>query len=153
MIKALLLDIDGVLTDGKLTFDAQGNETKTIDFRDLEAAWDFKRMGVKLALITGEGTPIVEIFRKRFAPDHLYKGCKEKVAAVKEILEKENLTLEDILYVGDGKYDIPVMEFVKYSACPANAISDVKAKAKIHLNARGGDGCIRELLDLLRSLE
>ena len=153
MIKALLLDIDGVLTDGKLTFDARGNETKTIDFRDLEAAWDFKRMGVKLALITGEGTPIVEIFRKRFAPDYLYKGCKEKVAAVKEILEKENLTLDDIFYVGDGKYDIPVMEFVKYSACPANAISDVKAKAKIRLNARGGDGCIRELLELLRSLE
>lgn len=152
MIKILLLDIDGVLTDGKVTFDAQGNETKTIDFRDLDAVWEFKRMGIKVGLITGESTPIVEVFRKRFAPDYFYCGCKDKISVVRNIIASENFSPEEVCYTGDGKYDIPVMEFVKYSACPANAIKAVKEKAQIHLSASGGNGCIRELLDTLNAV-
>lgn len=149
MIKAVLLDIDGVLTNGKITVDSNGNELKTIDFKDIDAVFEFKRRGLLVGLITGEATPITEYFRRRFQPEFFYKGCKNKPEALSEILGKTGFTADEVCYVGDGKYDIPVMKLVKFSACPANAISDVKKTAKIQLEHCGGDGCIWELLEKL----
>ena len=149
MIKALILDIDGVLTDGKVSFDAAGNELKAIDFRDLDAFWEFKRRNILTALVTGEDTPIVEQFKRRFAPEYLFRGCKDKPAAVKKIASAAGIALENICYMGDGKFDLPVMALVGLSACPANAIREVKAAAKLNLQSSGGNGCIKELLDLL----
>ena len=149
MIKAVLLDIDGVLTNGKITVDSNGNELKTIDFKDIDAVFEFKRRGLLVGLITGEATPITEYFRRRFEPEFFYKGCKNKPEALSEILGKTGFTADEVCYVGDGKYDIPVMKLVKFSACPANAISDVKKTAKMQLEHCGGDGCIWELLEKL----
>lgn len=149
MIKAVLLDIDGVLTNGKITVDSNGNELKTIDFKDIDAVFEFKRRGLLVGLITGEATPITEYFRRRFQPEFFYKGCKNKPEALSEILGKTGFTADEVCYVGDGKYDIPVMKLVKFSACPANAISDVKKTAKMQLEHCGGDGCIWELLEKL----
>ena len=149
MIKAVLLDIDGVLTNGKITVDSNGNELKTIDFKDIDAVFEFKRRGLKIGLITGEATPITGYFRNRFQPDYFYTGCKNKPEALMEILEKTGFTAEEICYVGDGKYDVAIIKLVKYSACPANAISEVKKAAKMQLEHTGGDGCIWELLEKL----
>ena len=149
MIKTVLLDIDGVLTNGKITVDSNGNELKTVDFKDIDAVFEFKRRGLLVGLITGEATPITEYFRRRFQPEFFYKGCKNKPEALSEILEKTGFTADEVCYVGDGKYDIPVMKLVKFSACPANAISDVKKTAKMQLEHCGGDGCIWELLEKL----
>ena len=74
MIKVLFSDIDGVLTDGKVTFDAQGNETKSVSFTDMDAMGSFRKAGIKIGLITGEKTPIVEYIRKRFLPDFFICG-------------------------------------------------------------------------------
>ena len=137
------------MKDGKVTFDAAGNELKTIDFRDLDAFWEFKRRNILTALVTGEDTPVVEQFRKRFAPEYLVKGCKNKPVAVKNIASETGIALENICYMGDGKFDLPVMTLVGLSACPDNAIREVKAAAKLKLQSSGGNGCIKELLDRL----
>jgi len=152
MIKLVLLDIDGVLTDGKVTVDSTGNESKTIDFRDIDAVFEMKRRKYQVGLVTGEATPITLFFRERFKPDFFYNGCKNKPEALREILEKTGFTPEETCYVGDGKYDIPVMKLVKYSACPSSAIPEVKEVASMQLRARGGDGCIWELLERLSSM-
>ncbi|MBE6362239.1 MAG: hypothetical protein E7054_01155 [Lentisphaerae bacterium] len=149
MIKLLLSDIDGVLTDGKVTVDAQGNEIKTVNFTDMDAMGSFRQKGVKIGLITGEKTPIVEYFKKRFRPDFFICGCHTKDEAVKQLMEENGFTANEVCYVGDGKYDLPVMPLVRVSACPANAIREVKAVAVINLQTRGGDGAMKELLDIL----
>lgn len=149
MIKVLLSDIDGVLTDGKVTFDAAGNETKTVNFTDMDAMGSFRNAGIKIGLITGEKTPIVEYFKKRFRPDYFICGCHTKGEAVSQLMEENSFLPEDVCYIGDGKYDLPVMPLVRISACPANAIREVKAAAKLNLLTRGGDGVIKELLDTL----
>ena len=148
-IKLVLLDIDGVLTNGRVTVDAVGNEMKTIDFKDIDAVFEMKRRGYKVGFITGEATPITEYFRKRFQPDYFHNGCKDKPAALDRILADCGLTADETCYVGDAKYDIPVMRRVKLSACPANAINAVKALADLQLTARGGEGCVWELLEYL----
>lgn len=149
MIKLVLLDIDGVLTDGRVTVDSQGNEYKTIDFKDIDAVFEMKRKGFKVGLLTGEATPITLFFQKRFKPDYFYNGCKNKPEALMDILKKSGLTAAETCYVGDAKYDIPVMRLVGLSACPSNAIPEVRALADLQLAGRGGEGCIWELLEYL----
>ena len=159
MIKLVLLDIDGVLTNGKVTVDSVGNESKTIDFKDIDAVFEMKRRGIKVGLITGEKTPITLFFQQRFQPDFFYNGCKDKPAALREIMFATGFSKDEICYAGDGKYDIPIMKLVKYAASPANAIPEVRELSNIRLERNGGDGCIWELLeklspdDLLRESE
>jgi YrbI family 3-deoxy-D-manno-octulosonate 8-phosphate phosphatase len=153
MIKIVLLDIDGVLTNGKVTVDAAGNETKTIDFKDLDAVFEMKRQGLKVGLITGEDTPITLFFRDRFKPHFFYNGCKGKTVALDDILSKTGVSPDQVCYVGDGRHDISIMKRVGFAACPANAISPVKEQAAIHLERKGGDGCVWELLEWISKQE
>jgi YrbI family 3-deoxy-D-manno-octulosonate 8-phosphate phosphatase len=151
MIKLVLLDIDGVLTDGKVTVDVSGNEYKTMDFRDIDAVFEMKRLNILVGLITGEATPITLFFKERFKPDFFYNGCKNKPEALQEILRQTGLSPESVCYVGDSRHDIAVMKLVKLSACPANAISEVKALANVCLLTPGGQGAVMELLEWLLS--
>lgn len=146
MIKIVIMDIDGVLTDGKVIIDSSGNEYKTIDYRDIDAIFEMKRRGIKVGIITGESSAITQVIRERFKPDFFYDGCKDKTTALKEVRAKTKAAPDEICYVGDGKYDIAVMKMVRFAACPTNAISEVKAVSNIQLECSGGDGCILELL-------
>jgi YrbI family 3-deoxy-D-manno-octulosonate 8-phosphate phosphatase len=147
MIKIVLLDIDGVLTDGKVTVDSDGNESKTIDFRDIDAIFEMKRQGLKVGLITGEKTPITLFFRDRFKPDFFHNGCKDKTAALKKILDETGSAPDEACYVGDGKHDIPIMKLVSFRGSPANAIPAVRKLSNILLKHNGGDGCVWELME------
>ena len=149
MIKLVLLDIDGVLTDGKVTIDSDGKEYKTIDFKDIDAVFAIKRSGIKIGLITGEDTPITLLFKKKFQPDFFYNGCKDKVAALYEILQQTGIKKEETCFVGDSKHDIGIMQEVGLSVCPANATEDVKKISNIVLNLNGGNGCVKELMEYL----
>lgn len=147
MIKIVIMDIDGVLTDGKVTIDSSGNEFKTVDYRDIDAVFEMKRRGIKTGIVTGESSAITLVLKERFAPDFFYNGCKNKTRALEEIRAQTGALLDEICYVGDGKYDLAVMKLVKFAACPANAIQEVKAVSNIHLESSGGCGCISELLN------
>ncbi len=147
MIKLILLDIDGVLTDGKATIDSHGNEYKTINFKDIDAIFEMKRQKLLVGLITGENTPITLVFKERFKPDFFYNGCKNKILALQKIIDKTGLSADAICYLGDSKHDVDVMKAVKFSACPSNASSEVRELAAIKLSARGGEGCVWELLE------
>lgn len=141
------MDIDGVLTDGKVTIDSEGKEYKTINFKDIDAVFEMKRQGLKVGLLTGEASAITLCFKKRFSPDFFYNGCKDKTLALEEILNQTQITPNEVCYIGDGKYDIPILKMVKFSACPANAIPEARKISNIVLNKNGGDGCIWELME------
>lgn len=147
MIKLVLLDIDGVLTDGKVTVDAAGRESKTLDYRDIDAIFELKRRGVRVGFVTGEASPIARFFRKRFAPDFFRSGCKEKLAAVRAIQRKARVADDEICYMGDGWRDLPVLQALKHGACPANAAPAVRKAARLRMKACGGDGCVQELAE------
>jgi len=149
MIKLVVLDIDGVITDGKVQIDSKGHESKNIDFKDIDAIFEIKREGYKLGIITGESTPINMHIIRRFKPDFFYISCRDKISAVKEIMNKNGYKIEEICFVGDGKYDIDAVEYVGLGVCPNNAVENVKKIADIILNSNGGDGCIAELINIL----
>jgi YrbI family 3-deoxy-D-manno-octulosonate 8-phosphate phosphatase len=150
MIKVVIMDIDGVLTDGKVTIDSSGNEYKTIDYRDIDAVFEMKQLNVKVGIVTGESSTITLAFKERFKPDFFYSGCKDKTRALDEIRVQTGALPEEICYVGDGKYDVAIMNLVRFAASPANAIAEVRAVSNIHLKCLGGCGCIRELLKWIK---
>lgn len=150
MIKLVVLDIDGVITDGSVIIDTQGNEQKKINLKDVDAIFELHRQGYKIAAITGEDTPIVTYFQKRFPWDYFYKNNKHKRETMQEIAESEHITLQEICYVGDGKYDIEPLIYAGLGLCPRDAIDWVKEAADIILQNDGGQGCLWELVQILR---
>ena len=149
MIKAVLFDIDGVLTDGKIFVDQEGREMKRISLKDIDAVYDIKRRGFLIGAITGEATEMSKYFERRFPWDFFYVGIKDKLSVVKDIERRAGLTPEEICYIGDGLYDIEVLSYVGLSVCPRDAIPEAITAAKIRLNKDGGDGCVWELRKLL----
>lgn len=149
MIKIFATDIDGVLTDGK-AYIYQGREIKSICYQDLDAFSDMRRDGIQIAVITGEDNEFTDYIKQKIKPDYFYSGCKDKVGAVLDLIQKSGADKSQVCYIGDGKYDIGAMENVGISMCPSNAIESVKRTASIVLNRRGGDGCVSEAYDILK---
>ena len=152
-IKVVLLDIDGVVTNGKVFVNSSGEEIKQIDFKDLYVSFEIKRMGLKLGFLTKEKTAITEFFNQRFEPDFFYNGISDKLSAIDGICEALDITRENVCYMGDGKYDIQGVASVGLGACPSNAIPEVKEVASLVLNKGGGDGCIWELVEHLKGMD
>lgn len=150
MIKLVVLDIDGVITDGSVIIDTQGNEQKKINLKDVDAIFELHKEGYKLAAITGENTPIVAYFKKRFPWDYFYQNHKHKTEAMDELAASEHITVQDICYVGDGKYDIEPLRYAGLGVCPGDAIDRAKEAADIILQNAGGQGCLWELIQILR---
>lgn len=151
MIKLIVFDIDGVITDGTLTIDRNGNELKCMNLKDIDAIFELHRRGFLLAAITGENTDIVDYFEKRFPWDLFYRGNKTKKETLKQIEEQLGISREDICYVGDGKYDVESLDYAGLSICPADAIDRAKQAADIILQQNGGGGCIWELVRILEN--
>lgn len=149
MIKLIVFDIDGVITDGSLIIDSQGNEQKKVNLKDIDAIYELKNRGFLLAAITGEDTNIVNYFEKRFPWEYFYKGNHTKKETMKLIEENTKISRDEICYVGDGKYDVEPLKYAGLGICPANAIDKAKEAADIILQNDGGDGCIWEMLSIL----
>lgn len=149
MIRVIVLDIDGVLTDGTIIVDSEGHEQKKINLKDIDAVFELKRRGFLLAAITGEETGIVEYFRQRFPWDYFYKGSKNKTEVLRQIEKEAGAFQEEICYVGDGKYDAAPLSYAGLGICPADAIDIAKEAACLVLQKAGGAGCLWELLAVL----
>lgn len=150
MIKLVIFDIDGVITDGTITVDVHGNEQKKINIKDIDAIYQLHRDGFKLAAVTGENTEIVSYFQNRFPWDYFFQGAKQKTEIIHQIQEQEQLSAAEICYVGDGKYDVEPLSYSGLSICPADAIDSVKHACDMVLQKAGGQGCLWELIGILR---
>lgn len=149
MIELVVFDIDGVLTDGSVLVNSQGQEQKRVDLKDIDAVYELKRRGYCLAAMTGEDTEIVRYFRDRLPWDRFYSGCKRKLETIQKLASACGFTMEQTAYIGDGKYDLEVLPHVGLSVCPADAIREARIQADVVLHRNGGDGCVWELLDIL----
>lgn len=152
MIKMIIFDIDGVLTDGMVIVNSDGKEQKKINLRDIDAIYDLKSRGYLLAAITGENTEIVSYFKDRFPWDYFIQGEKNKIKGVQNLEVRSGLRQNEIMYIGDGKYDIDALSYAGVGVCPSNAANGAKAVADFVLQHAGGQGCSEEVAELVERL-
>ena len=146
-IKTFIFDIDGVLTDGKVLINSDGELLRSFDTKDGYAIKCALIKGFKVAVISGgKNEAVRERFQELGVLD-IYLGAHHKLEAYQDLLNNYNLNPEEILYIGDDIPDIPVMEKVGLGCCPADAVSDVKAMADYISHKEGGKGCVRELIE------
>ena len=149
IIDAIVMDVDGVLTDGTFWWSADGEELKRFSFLDVMGISIGRKAGLVFGLVTGEVTPFAELFAKKMSITELHIGCKEKAAALRLIAERQAIPLKNICYIGDDINDLPAMELAGLSAAPANAHPSVRNFAKLRLQNEGGGGAVRELVDYI----
>lgn len=147
IIDAVVMDLDGVLTDGSFWWSATGDELKQFSFLDVMAISVGRRAGLMFGLISGEATPFAQLFAERTGISEVHTGCKDKAAALLRFAERQTIPLRNICYVGDDINDLPAMKLAGLAAAPSNAYPSVREFARLRLNSRGGNGAIRELID------
>ncbi len=145
MIQVVLLDIDGVLTDGAVYIGPDGEETKRISFKDIDAIFELKRRGVKIGFISGENNRFTDFVKKRFSPDYFIAGTKDKLASFRELSEREGLDESLVCFVGDSKKDMELLEYLQQSFAPSDAEEEVKRCATVVTGAQRGCGVICEV--------
>ncbi len=148
-IKAVALDVDGVLTDGSFAWGPGGEEFKRFSFRDVMGISLAKKAGLVIALISGEASPLVDRFAQKMGIADVYKGCKDKAAALREFAGHCGLSVEEICFVGDDVNDLPAFAVAGFAAAPADAHLKVKGEADYVAQAGGGHGAVREILEYL----
>ena len=147
----LVMDVDGVMTDGKITYTSDGQELKSFNIKDGFGIKRAQTSGIETVIITGRISPMVERRALELGIAHLIQGREDKLAALSDLLDQMNLTLDQVAYIGDDLPDLTAIKSVKLGACPADAASEVKSRADWVSTRAGGDGCVRELCDLLVS--
>jgi 3-deoxy-D-manno-octulosonate 8-phosphate phosphatase (KDO 8-P phosphatase) len=148
-IKAVALDVDGVLTDGTFTWGQNGEEFKQFSFSDIMGISLASKAGLIFILISGEDSNLIDRFAEKMKIVDISKGCKDKASAIIYFSKKNNLDLSQICFMGDDINDIAAIELVGFSAAPANAHESVKSKVDFITMNSGGKGAVRELLDLI----
>lgn len=148
-IKLLLLDVDGVMTDGRIIYHGDAGETKAFDVKDGHGLKLLQRAGIQVGIITGRQSAVVTRRAAELGIELVYQGVKDKTLPFTEILEKLALKPVEVAYVGDDVVDLPVMRQVGFAATVADAVDDVKPFADMVTKRRGGRGAVREVCDFL----
>ncbi|APC91521.1 MULTISPECIES: KdsC family phosphatase [Francisella] len=150
-IKLLILDVDGVLTDGKIIITNNGDELKNFDVKDGLGIVLMQKLGIKVAIITGKESKIVvnRFISLGLDPQDILQGQKNKLKAYEFLKTKYKLNEDDIAYMGDDLPDLVLMNKVAISATPADAIKVVKDYADYVCQNNGGNGAVREFCEYL----
>lgn len=151
-IKLFISDVDGVLTDAGMYYSENGDELKKFNTHDGMAFQILRQNGIKTGIVTSEDTNIVSKRAAKLKVDYLYQGKKHdgKLSVVKEICEKERVSLDEVAYIGDDINCFELLSSVGYAACPANAVDKIKSIPHIiQLNKKGGNGVVREFITFL----
>lgn len=147
-IRFLVMDIDGVLTDGGMYYLTSGEEMKKFNTKDGMGIIMLCEKGIKTAFLSsGFRDEIVSLRAKSLQIDKYYVGRESKLSILKKWWQEMNISPSETAYIGDDINDLEVMKSVGLSACPADSIEIVKQNVKIILSKNGGEGCVRELID------
>ena len=148
-IKLLLLDVDGIMTDGRIIYDNQGNEQKAFDVKDGHGLKLIQRAGIKVGIITGRQSEVVSRRAAELGIDILYQKALTKLDPYREILTAEALSDKQVAYMGEDVVDLPILRRVGFSATVADAVPDVLPLVDYVTKRSGGRGAVREVCDLL----
>ncbi|NQT32860.1 MAG: HAD hydrolase family protein [Candidatus Omnitrophica bacterium] len=148
-IKLLLLDVDGVLTDGRLTYSSKGAESKHFDVNDGFGMYLVKQSGIKCIILTAKASRAVAKRAKELKLDKVYQNFHFKIEALEKIRQEFDMKDEEICFIGDELIDIPVLKRVGLAICPPNAVEEAKRHAHFITERSGGRGAVREVCNFL----
>jgi 3-deoxy-D-manno-octulosonate 8-phosphate phosphatase (KDO 8-P phosphatase) len=148
-IRLLIMDVDGVLTDGKIYITASGEELKAFNTLDGHGLKMLQSTGVKLAIITGREASCVEHRARGLGIDYYYAGIQDKLGAFRQLLQSAGFEAEQCAYIGDDVVDLPVMRRVALSISVPEAPSVVRQHAHYVTGASAGQGAVREAAELI----
>ena len=148
-IRLLLLDVDGVMTDGGIIYDGNGLETKVFNVKDGHGIKMLQRFGIEVGIITGRSSLVVEIRARELGIELVYQGALKKLVSYEEIKQKTGLSDSQIAYIGDDVIDVPVMRRVAFAAAPSDGLADARNVAHYVTTCGGGRGAVREVCDLI----
>ncbi len=146
-IKLLLLDVDGTMTDGKISYTNSGDEIKSFCVKDGLAIVSWIKLGGFVAIVTGRESQIVAKRAKELGITYLYQGVKDKQKVVASILDDLSLTWESVAAIGDDLNDLSMLQKAKISYVPSNANEYVKDKVDKILQSSGGSGAVRAMIE------
>jgi 3-deoxy-D-manno-octulosonate 8-phosphate phosphatase (KDO 8-P phosphatase) len=148
-IRMLLLDVDGVMTDGGLYYSADGLEQKRFHAHDGFGIVLAHRHGIKVGIISGRSTPVVAARAAALKIEDVIQGTEDKVTAMRTIQQKYGFADEEFAFVGDELFDMPLLQTVGFAAAPKNARPEVKAVVDYVTKVNGGEGAVREVVELI----
>jgi len=148
-IKLLALDVDGVLTDGRIIYDHQGREIKAFDVQDGFGLVLLKKAGLKTAIITAKSAPAVKIRARRLGVNRVYQNAYPKMKTYQRLLKDLKVKGSEVCYIGDDLPDLPLYAKVGFAVAVANAAAPLKAKADYVTRNQGGRGAVREVVELI----
>jgi 3-deoxy-D-manno-octulosonate 8-phosphate phosphatase (KDO 8-P phosphatase) len=148
-IRLLLLDVDGVMTDGGIIYDGNGLETKVFNVKDGHGIKMLQRYGIEVGIITGRTSIVVDIRAKELGIELVYQGSLKKLESYEEIKKIRGLSDNQIAYMGDDVIDVPVMRRVAFAAAPSDGLDEARNVAHYVTTCGGGRGAVREVCDLI----
>lgn len=148
-LRLVAFDIDGVFTDGRFYLSDDGVESKAFNTQDGFGVRQLLNAGIDVAVISGRQSGAVERRMVELGVTHVVQGCRDKVAALGEIVAALGITTEQCAYVGDDIPDLPLLNTVGYSIAVANAVSEVRQQCDYTTSAGGGHGAVREVCELI----
>jgi 3-deoxy-D-manno-octulosonate 8-phosphate phosphatase (KDO 8-P phosphatase) len=148
-IELLVLDVDGVLTDGRIVLTPSGEEIKAFHAADGAGVKYWQRVGRKVAIISGRGSPAVEVRAAELGIEFVRLNAKRKLPAFNEALAAFGVTAAETAVVGDDLTDLPLLDRCGFAACPPDAAVEVRRAADLVTTRPGGGGCVREVVEHL----
>lgn len=148
-IKAIFFDVDGVLTDGKITYDETGKEIKNFHVRDGYIISHLKKAGILVGAISGRESATVSKRAAELKLDFCHQGIVDKLATFDKLLTFHKLKKKQVAYIGDDINDLGVLQATGLAACPADAPEYIRSRVEIVTRAKGGQGVAREIADLV----
>ena len=152
-VKLLILDVDGVLTDGKIIYSSFGHDIKEFDVKDGFGITLLYRAGIRSVILSARSSRTIRKRAKDMHVDAVYENAHIKLDAYNKILQKYKLTCEETAFIGDDLVDLPVLSRVGFSACTACAVKDLKDKVDYVTNHDGGSGAVRELAETILQIQ
>jgi len=148
-IKLLITDVDGVLTDNGLYYTEDGLVMKKFNVKDGMGVVLLRKVGIKTGIISTDGSEIIKKRAERLKMDFVYTGTWEKELKMNEICEVMNISKEEVAFIGDDVNDIGIINEAGLTACPADAVPEIKNMVDLVLEKKGGEGVFRELTELI----
>ena len=148
-IELLVLDVDGVLTDGSIVLHADGSESKSFSLLDGHGIKLWKRAGLKVALLSGRPSPVTRHRAAQLQIEHVLEGCHKKLPALQGLLDQLALSPQNVAYVGDDLLDLPPVRYVGFGVAVANAVDELKHYADYVTSRPGGQGAVREVIEVI----
>ncbi len=149
MLKYLVIDVDGTMTDGGVYYDENGNELKKFNTKDAAGFFAAHKAGIEILVLTGRECKATERRMKELKVDFLHQNIKNKMEFLKDFIGSRNIAKEEIGYIGDDLNDLPPMTLTGFVGCPADSCAEVREKADYVSPLKGGEGAVRDIVEFI----